>query len=124
METVITAILDTSVSSTYSVRVIPDKKGASLMADPNPVPNTAGGKPARKSSSRSTSARRLYAVLGVAGLVLTVLQVAVLMTNTDGHEPMWLKVIIVCFNLLTAPVFALSRTRTPRCLREYDSSAR
>jgi multisubunit Na+/H+ antiporter MnhG subunit len=77
------------------------------MADPNPVPNTPGGNPLEELIPVNKR-KKVYAVLGVAGLVLTVLQVAVLMTNTDGHEPMWLKVIIVCFNLLTAPVFALA----------------
>jgi hypothetical protein len=82
----------------------------------NPVPNQPGGNPL-EDLIPVDKRKKLYAVLGVFALVLSVLQVAVLMTNTDGHEPMWLKVVIVCYNLLTAPVLGLANANAkPKAL--------
>lgn len=77
------------------------------MAEPNPVPNQPGGNPLEDVIPVSQR-KRVYGIFALAALLATVVQAAVLMTNTDGHEPMWLKVTILCFNLLSAPVYAMS----------------
>lgn len=77
------------------------------MGDVNPTPDTGSGNPLEELIPVDKR-KKVYAVFALAGLVLTVLQTAVLVTNTDGHLPMWLKVTVVCFNLLATPAFALA----------------
>jgi hypothetical protein len=77
------------------------------MTNPTPTPIDDGGNPL-EGVIPASKRKMVYAWFAVIALVLSITQAVTLLVNTDGHEPMWLKIVTLVYTLLAASVHAMS----------------
>lgn len=75
----------------------------------NPTPPVDDGGNVLEGVIPASKRALVYAWFAALALVLSITQAVVLLTNTDAHEPLWLKITVLVYSMLAGPVHAMSR---------------